>query len=82
MDEISSGDCTGIGISSKGHYLQPSLTHKFLLLATILDTDVRPPSPVENLEGEVLDVGLHLGIIEFAADETFCVGDPNIYEME
>jgi hypothetical protein len=41
--------------------------------------DVRLPAPVENLEGEVLDIGLHLGIIEFAADETFGIEDPNIY---
>jgi hypothetical protein len=56
-------------------------THEFLLLATVLDTDVRLPGLVENLEGEVLDIGLHLDIIEFAADETLGVEDPNIEGM-
>jgi hypothetical protein len=50
-------------------------THEFLLLTTVLDTDVRLPGLVENLEGEVLDIGLHLEIIEFAADETLGVED-------
>jgi hypothetical protein len=43
-----------------------------------MDTDVRLSGLVENLEGEVPDIGLHPGIIEFAADETFGVKDPNI----
>jgi hypothetical protein len=53
-------------------------THEFLLLAAVLDTDVRLPRLVENPEGEVPDIGLHPGIIEFAADETFGIEDPNI----
>jgi hypothetical protein len=57
-------------------------THKFLLLATVLDTDVRFPGLVKNLEREMLDIGLHPGIIELAADETFGVEDPNIDEMK
>jgi hypothetical protein len=55
--------------------------HKFLLLATVLNADVRLSGLVGNLEGEVLDIGLHLRIIEFAADETFGVQDSNIDGM-
>jgi|HubBroStandDraft_1064217.scaffolds.fasta_scaffold131005_3 hypothetical protein len=35
-------------------------THGFFLLVTVLDTDVRVPSLVENLEWELLEVGLDL----------------------
>jgi hypothetical protein len=57
-------------------------TDKFFLLTTVLNTDVRLPDLVKNLEGEVLDIGLHPDIIEFAADETFGVEDPNIDGMK
>jgi hypothetical protein len=30
---------------------------------------------VEDLEGEVLDVGLHLGIVEFSTNETLSIKD-------
>jgi hypothetical protein len=56
-------------------------THEFLLFATVLDTDVRLPRLVEDLKGEVLEIGLHLEIIEFAADETLGVEDTNIDGM-
>jgi hypothetical protein len=56
-------------------------THEFLLLATVLDTDIWLPGLVENLKGEVLEIGLYLEIIEFAADETLGVEDTNIDGM-
>jgi hypothetical protein len=80
MDEISSGDCTK-ELAPKIGVPAAFSTHEFLLLATVLDTDVRLPGLVENLEGEVLEVGLDLLIIIFAADETLRVEDTNIDEM-
>jgi hypothetical protein len=50
-----------------------SFTYKFLILAAVLDTNIRLPGLIEDLEREVLDIGLHLDIIEFAADETLGV---------
>ena len=49
------------------------VTHEFLLLASVLDTDIGLPSLVEALEWEVLEIGLHLCVIEFAADKTLGV---------
>jgi hypothetical protein len=46
-----------------------------------LDTDIGLPSLVKALEWEVLEIGLHLCVIEFAADETFGVEDPKLDEM-
>ena len=43
-------------------------THEFLGLALELDLDVRLPSLVGDLEGEVLDVGLDFNISELATD--------------
>ena len=56
-------------------------THKFLLLASVLDTDIGLPSLVKALEWEVLEIGLHLCVIEFAADKTFGVEDPKLDKM-
>jgi hypothetical protein len=50
-------------------------TYEIFLLATILDLDVRFASLVEDLEGEVLNIGLHFGIVELSADETLCIED-------
>ena len=36
----------------------------------VLNLDVWLPSLVDDLEGEVLDIGLHFKIGEFTADET------------
>ncbi len=80
MDEISSGDRTR-GLAPKVGVPGAFSTHEFLLLTTVLDTDVRLPGLVENLEGELLEVGLDLLIIKFAADETLRVKDTNIGEM-
>ena len=46
-----------------------------LRLAAVLNLNGGLATLADDLEGEVLDVGLHLGIIEFAADETLCVED-------
>jgi hypothetical protein len=56
-------------------------THEFLIHASILDTHIGLPSLVEDLEWEVLDIGLHLCVIEFAANETFGVEDTMLDEM-
>jgi hypothetical protein len=80
MDEISSGDCTK-GLAPRIDVPAAFSTHEFLLLATVLDTHVRLPGLVENLEGEVLEIGLDLLIIVFAADETLRVKHTNIGEM-
>jgi hypothetical protein len=55
--------------------LRNDQTHEFLILATILDSDVWLASLVDDLEGEVLDIGLHFLIREFATDETLGVED-------
>ena len=82
MEEISSGDYTRIGISSKGSISPAKIsTHEFLLLATVLDTNVRLSALVDALEGEVLEIGLHLKIMEFAANETLSVEDTDIDRM-
>jgi hypothetical protein len=38
-----------------------------------LHTNIGLPGLVEDLEGEMLDIGLHLGVIVLAADKTFGV---------
>jgi hypothetical protein len=62
--------------------LTDACTHKFLRLATVLDTHIRLSALIENLEGKVFDICLHLGIIEFTADKTFGVKDTSIYEIK
>ena len=52
-----------------------SETYELLGLATVFDLNVGLATLVDHLEGEVLHVGLHLGIFELAADETFGVED-------
>ena len=48
-------------------------TYEFLLLTAVLDLDVGLASLVEDLEREVLDIGLHFGVIEFTTNETLGV---------
>jgi hypothetical protein len=43
-----------------------------------LDTDVGLSSLVEDRERELLNIGLHLCVIEFAADKTLRVEDTQI----
>ena len=46
------------------------VTYEFLILATVLNLNVRLATLVEDLEGEVLDIGLDFCIGEFATNET------------
>ena len=55
--------------------MHSNVAHEFLLLATVLHTDVGLGALVEDGEGEVLDVGLDLRIRELATDETLSVED-------
>lgn len=48
-------------------------THKFLYFSSVFDLDIRFRRFVDDLEREVLDISLHLNIVEFATDETFSV---------
>ena len=45
-------------------------TYEFLVLATVLNLDIWLPILVDDLEGEVLDVGLDFKIEEFTTDKT------------
>jgi hypothetical protein len=55
--------------------LRNDQTYEFLILATILDPNVWLATLVDDLEGEVLDIGLHFSIGEFATNETFGIED-------
>jgi hypothetical protein len=46
-------------------------TYKFLLLAPVLELDVRFAISAKYLEREMLDIRLHLRVAEFTTDETF-----------
>ena len=46
-----------------------------LRLAAVLNLNGGLATLADNLEGEVLDVGLHLGVIEFTTDETLRIED-------
>lgn len=50
-------------------------TYKFLVLATILNPNVRLAGLVKDREGEVLDIGLNFGLGEFTANETLSIED-------
>ena len=50
-------------------------TYEFLVLTTVGNADVGLAALVEDSEGEVLDVGLHLSIGELATDEALRVED-------
>ena len=43
-------------------------TYEFFVLALVLDLDVRFPSFIEHLEGEMFDIRLNFGIIELSPD--------------
>lgn len=45
-------------------------TYEFLVLATVLDPHVWLSGFVNDLEGEMLDIGLNFDIREFATNET------------
>ena len=46
-----------------------------LRLTAVLNLNGGLATLADDLEGEVLDVGLHLGVIEFATDETLRIED-------
>lgn len=48
-------------------------THKFLHFTSVFDFNVRLRGFVDDLEGEVLDIGLDLGIGGFATNEALGV---------
>ena len=50
-------------------------TYELLVLPTVLYTDVGLATLVEDGEGEVLDIGLNLGVAELASNETLRVED-------
>ena len=50
-------------------------TYEFLVLTTVGNADVGLAALVEDSEGEVLDVGLHLSIGELATDEALRIED-------
>ena len=51
------------------------MTHgnEFLVLTAVVDANVRFARLVDDLEREVLDIGLHFTIVEFATDESLSV---------
>lgn len=49
--------------------------YEFLGLATVFNGHVRFSRLVKHLEGEVFDIGLDFGIVEFATDETLGIKD-------
>jgi len=65
-------------VAAKVSQSSPLFTYEFLLLASVLDTNIRLPGLVEDLEREVLDVILHFEVIKLAADETLGVEDTEI----
>jgi len=56
----------------------PLFTHEFLLLTSVLNTNIGLPGLVEDLEREVLDVILHFEGIKLAANEMLGVEDTEI----
>jgi len=77
MDEISSG-VYKIKKVSEASQVDSSFTHKFLILASVLHTNTDLPGLTEALEREMLEICLHLGILESAADETLGVKDTKV----
>ena len=49
------------------------MTYEFLVLSTVRNADVRLALPIEDLEGEVLDIGLDFNIAELASNETLSI---------
>ena len=50
-------------------------TYEFLGLATVLNLNVGLAILAEDLEGEVLDIRLHFGVVELATNESLSVED-------
>lgn len=66
---------------SHKQYKTQSTTHKFFILAAVLNAHIGLSTLVNDFKREVLEIRLHFGIIELAADKTFRVentsGDPS-----
>jgi hypothetical protein len=75
MEETSSGDCTRKGLALEGGNSNQISTHEFFVFAAVLNTNIGLAAFIEDLEREVFDIGLHLSIIEFTADETLGIKD-------
>lgn len=69
--EIGLGGLTHLGEDHGGDFLRGEL----LLLALELDLDDGLAALLDNLEGEVLHVGLDLGVVELASNETLSIED-------
>ena len=48
-------------------------TYKLLVLTTVFDGNVWLSGLIEHLEGEVLKIGLHFGIVKLATNEALCI---------
>ena len=55
--------------------LRNDQTYKFFVFGTVLYFDVRPATLIDNLEWELLDIGLYFRIRKFTTDETLDVED-------
>lgn len=53
--------------------VQIETTYEFLLLATVLDFNVRLASLVDDLEGEMLHIGLDFCVLKLATDQTLSI---------
>ena len=74
MAEISSGVYIGRARKqSKSKVYGRQVTYEFLGLSAVLDLDLGLTALVDNLEGEVLHIGLDLGVLEAATNETLRV---------
>ena len=69
--KVGLGGLTHLGENHGGNLLRS----ESLLLALELDLDDWLATPVNDLEGEVLHVGLDLGVVELAANETLGIED-------
>jgi hypothetical protein len=76
MDETSSGVYEIK--ASEASQVDPSFTHEFLIFASVLHTNTDLPGLTEALEREMLDICLHFGILESAADETLGIKDTKV----
>jgi len=49
------------------------MTYKLLVLTTVRNADVRLSSLIDDLEREVLDIGLDFSVAELAPDKTLSI---------
>ena len=79
MEEISSGVYQDAQKMETFHC--KSGTYKLLGLATVFDRNIWLSEPVIHLEGEVLKIRLHVGIIKLATNETRGVENAEKHEL-